>query len=49
MSDITSITDLEARAAVVAGLRAWRLGGWVAYRAVAVPEPEDAADGPGRA
>jgi hypothetical protein len=106
MSDTTSITDLEARAAVTAGLRALaefldahptlpvpqfsisagltvylvgsqedkraevdriadvlqvnteefgvyqaerRFGGPVAYRAVAVPEPQDAADGPGTA
>jgi hypothetical protein len=104
MSDTTSTTDLDARAAVTAGLRALaefldahprlpvprfsffagltvypvgsqedkraevariadvlqvsteeygiyqaerRFGGPVAYRAVAVPEPEDAADGPG--
>jgi hypothetical protein len=106
MSDPTSITDFEARAAVTAGLRALaefldahpglpvprfsisagltvypagsqehkraevdriadvlqvtaeefgvyqaerRFGGPVAYRAVAVPEPEDTTDEPGRA
>jgi len=106
MPDSTSITDLEARAAVTAGLRALaefldahptlpvprfsisagltvypvgsqedkraevdriadvlqvnteefgiyqaerRFGGTVAYRAVAVPEPESAVDGPGTA
>lgn len=106
MSDTTSITDLEARAAVTTGLHALaefldahptlpvprfstfagltvypagtqedkraevdriadvlqvntedfgvyqaerRFGGPVAYRTVAVPEPEDAADGPGAA
>ncbi|MGH3217872.1 MAG: hypothetical protein ACRDPY_03940 [Streptosporangiaceae bacterium] len=89
MPDTASITDLDARAAVTAGLRALaefltvypagsqkekhaevdriadvlqvsteefgvyqaerRFGGPVAYRAVAVLEPEDAADGPGTA